>query len=195
MANDLDNIVRLQKALETLIAKASLNDDEVVTSEENVPEVTPQPEEDNNLLSVEGQVLNEHSDDEMRSLEVVMEVGKKDKHGNFYTAETLEGAEASFKRNDVPSNLFHLADTESFDTESTFLLEEDTHYETIDKTVLKGSWMAWLKFNDTELWELKKSNQLGGLSPKCLASVNETTGEITNIAFSVEDSLAYREET
>ncbi|MCP4986960.1 MAG: hypothetical protein GY928_13195 [Colwellia sp.] len=204
MANDLDNIIRLQKALESLIAKASPSDNVNVvekgedTEQPITPEVvedTPQPEEDNNTVETAGQMLNEHSDDEMRALEVIMEVDKKDQHGNFYSAETLEGADASYKKNDVPSNLFHIVDTDGFEMEETFILEEDTHYEAIGETIKKGAWMGWTKFNDTELWELKKSNELGGLSPKCLGNVNADTGEITNLAFSKEDLLAYGDDS
>ncbi len=194
MANDLDNIIKLQKALTNLIAQTSPNDKEIVKGEEAEPVVTPEVEEDNTPVSVEGQMLNEHSDDEMRALEVIMEVDKKDQHGNFYTAETLEGADASYKKNDVPSNLFHIVDTDGFEMEDTFILEEDTHYEALGETIKKGAWMGWTKFNDPELWELKKANELGGLSPKCLGNVNAETGEITNLAFSKEDLLAYGED-
>ena len=120
---------------------------------------------------------------------------KRDAHDQWYTPETIAKGYASYERNkeNIPSNLFHITKTNTFEIESTFLLEEDTYYESIDDTLVKGTWMAWSKYTDDDVWELKKSKKLGGLSPACLGSVDKDTGEITNLAFTKEEFFANQE--
>ena len=140
-------------------------------------------------------VLLESVVEERRCLEVVMEPMKRDAHDQWYTPETIAKGYASYERNkeNIPSNLFHITKTNTFEIESTFLLEEDTYYESIDDTLVKGTWMAWSKYTDDDVWELKKSKKLGGLSPACLGSVDKDTGEITNLAFTKEEFFANQE--
>ena len=140
-------------------------------------------------------VLLESVVEERRCLEVVMEPMKRDAHDQWYTPETIAKGYASYERNkeNIPSNLFHITKTNTFEIESTFLLEEDTYYESIDDTLVKGTWMAWSKYTDDDVWELKKSKKLGGLSPACLGSVDKDTREITNLAFTKEEFFANQE--
>lgn len=140
-------------------------------------------------------VLLESIVEERRCLEVVMEPMKRDAHDQWYTPETIAKGYASYERNkeNIPSNLFHITKTNTFEIEDTFLLEEDTYYESIDDTLVKGTWMAWSKYTDDDVWELKKSKKLGGLSPACLGSVDKDTGEITNLAFTKEEFFANQE--
>jgi len=135
-------------------------------------------------------------EEERRCLQIIMEPNKYDAHNNWYTAETIKKGYESYEKNkeSIPANLFHLVDTESFKVEETFILEEDTHYEAINETLVKGTWMAWTHYSDDEVWELKKSGEIGGLSPSCLGSVDKQTGEITNLAFTKEDFYAQVEE-
>ncbi len=144
--------------------------------------------------SEEGALL-ESVVEERRCLEVVMEPMKRDAHDQWYTPETISKGYASYERNkeNIPSNLFHITKTNTFEIESTSLLEEDTYYESIDDTLVKGTWMAWCKYTDDDVWELKKSKKLGGLSPACLGSVDKDTGEITNLAFTKEEFFANQE--
>lgn len=135
-------------------------------------------------------------EEERRCLQIIMEPYKRDAHNNWYTAETIKKGYESYEKNkeNIPANLFHLVDTESFKVEETFILEEDQHFEAIDETLVKGTWMAWTHYPDDEVWELKKSGEIGGLSPSCLGSVDKETGEITNLAFTKEDFYAQVEE-
>lgn len=141
-------------------------------------------------------VTLENIEEERRCLEVIMEPHTRDAHDNWYTPETISKGRDSYELNKaaIPANLFHIVDTESFTVEETFILEEDTHYEAIDDTLKKGTWMAWTKYSDDEVWELKKSGELGGLSPSCLGKVDKQTGEITNLAFTKEDFYKQLEE-
>lgn len=131
-------------------------------------------------------------EEERRCLQVIMEPYKRDAHDNWYTTDTIKKGYESYEKNkdSIPANLFHLVDTESFTVDNTFLLEEDTLFEAIDETLVKGTWMAWTHYSDEEVWELKKSGEIGGLSPSCLGSVDKNTGEITNLAFTKEDFYA-----
>lgn len=138
----------------------------------------------------------ETTEEQRRCLEVIMEPHTRDAHDNWYTPETIAKGRESFEKNKqaIPSNLFHLVDTESFIVEETLLLDEDTHYDAIDTTLKKGTWLAWTRYTDDEVWELKKSGDLGGLSPSCLGKVDKETGEITNLAFTKEDFYEQLEE-
>lgn len=138
----------------------------------------------------------ENNEELRKCLEVVCEPYKRDAHQNWYTADTIKKGYESYEKNkdNIPANLFHLVDTDSFTVDETFILEEDTYYEAIDDTLVKGTWMAWTHYPDDELWELKKSGELGGLSPACLGKVDKNTGEITHLAFTKEDFYAQLEE-
>ncbi len=131
--------------------------------------------------------------EERKCLEVMFEANKKDAHGNWYTEAEIAKGKVSYDNNVVPSNLFHMVETDSFEVTETFLLEEDTTYDN-GVSVNKGSMMSWTHYLDDALWEFKKSNSLGGLSPGFLGDVNKETGEITNIAFSYEDYCKMKEE-
>ncbi|CAM0041709.1 DNA methyltransferase [Vibrio phage K406] len=134
--------------------------------------------------------------EERKCLEVMFEANKKDAHGNWYTEETIVKAKTSYDNNVIPANLFHMVETESFSVQDTFILEEDTTYENEGQEVFvqKGSMMAWTQYHDDELWEFKKSSELGGLSPAFLGDINKETGEITNVAFSLQDYRGLKEE-
>lgn len=147
--------------------------------------------------SAEEGISLESVDGERKCLEVIMEPHTRDAHDNWYTPETIAKGRESYENNKetIPSNLFHLVDTQSFSVEETYILEEDTHFEAIDDVLKKGTWMAWTKYTDDEVWDLKKSGELGGLSPSCLGKVDKETGEITNLAFTKEDFYNQLEES
>ena len=142
----------------------------------------------------EGIPLEEHGE-EHKCLEVIMEVNTCDAHGNWYTPDTLVKGRESYEnhRDSIPANLFHMVETEGFSVLETFILEEDTYYEAIKDTLMKGTWMGWTKYHDEELWEMKKSGDLGGISPACYADTDKETGEITNVSFTIEDLYKQRE--
>lgn len=134
--------------------------------------------------------------EERKCLEVMFEANTKDAHGNWYTEDTLVKGLESYKANEVPSNLFHMIEADGFKVEDAFILDEETTYVNGEDSisVQKGSVMAWVHYSDDELWELKKSKDIGGLSPGFLGDINKGTGEITNVAFSYEDYRKMKEE-
>ncbi len=137
--------------------------------------------------------------EERKCLEVMFEASpdisnvNKDAHGNWYTVDTVAKGYESYGNNEVSPNLFHMADTDAFTVVETLLLEEDTTYDN-GVTVAKGSMLAWTHYGDDELWSIKKENKLGGLSPYFLGNINKETGEITDVAFSLEDYHKLKEE-
>ena len=131
-------------------------------------------------------------DEEMVSYEVIYEPFTKDAHGEWMSDKTIEKAMENFNKNleagIVQPNLFHLKDTEAFTIESTWIQKElDVKVIQTDEIIKAGSWVAKLKYNDADLWQLKKSGVVGGVSIGAVGTINQTTGEITNVKFDGED--------
>ena len=131
-------------------------------------------------------------DEEMVSYEVIYEPFTKDAHGEWMSDKTIEKAMENFNKNlekgVVQPNLFHLKDTEAFTIESTWIQKElDVKVIQTDEVIKAGSWVAKLKYNDADLWQLKKSGVVGGVSIGAVGTINQTTGEITNVKFDGED--------
>lgn len=127
-------------------------------------------------------------DEEMVSYEVVYEPFVKDAHGEWMSPETIEKAAANFNKNleagIVQPNLFHLQSTDAFTIESTWVQKElDVQVVQTGEVIKAGTWVAKIKYNDPDLWELKKSGVVGGVSIGGVGSVNKKTGEITNVKF------------
>lgn len=155
-----------------------------------------------NLYNSLGAILKSNSPDETPSTilkavdveqrlctEIVFKPLVKDAHGEWYTSETIKVGEESYSRNKdaIPSNLFHSKDTEMFSVRKSWVLEEDTVFDDSDAVVSKGTWLVETHYKDDALWEMKKSKELGGLSPKFYANVNTDTGEITDVFFSYKE--------
>ena len=135
---------------------------------------------------------SETLDEEMVSYEVIYEPFTKDAHGEWMSDKTIEKAMENFNKNlekgVVQPNLFHLKNTEAFTIESTWIQKElDVKVIQTDEIIKAGTWVAKLKYNDAELWKLKKSGVVGGVSISGMGTVNQTTGEITNVKFDGED--------
>ena len=131
-------------------------------------------------------------DEEMVSYEVIYEPFTKDAHGEWMSDKTIEKAMENFNKNlekgVVQPNLFHLKNTESFTIESTWIQKElDVKVIQTDEIIKAGTWVAKLKYNDADLWQLKKSGVVGGVSISGMGTVNQTTGEITNVKFDGDD--------
>ena len=131
-------------------------------------------------------------DEEMVSYEVIYEPFTKDAHGEWMSDKTIEKAMENFNKNlkagIVQPNLFHLKDTEAFTIESTWIQKElDVKVIQTDEIIKAGTWVAKLKYNDADLWQLKKSGVVGGVSIGAVGTINQTTGEITNVKFDGED--------
>lgn len=131
---------------------------------------------------------DETQKEEMVSYEVVYEPDTEDSHGHWASRETLEKACENFnenlKKGIVKSNLFHVQDTEDFTILDTWIQKElDVLVEETGEKIKAGTWVAKLKYHDEDLWELKKSGVLGGVSIGAMAEIDEETGELTNISF------------
>ena len=138
--------------------------------------------------------------EEQKTVEVVYKPDDRDVHDQWMTEETIAQGEESFRGNEVTPNLYHIMDTDQFEVTKSWVLPEDTTYEIADsefpsKTLKKGTWVAEVHYKDSSLWELKKSKELGGLSLGGYGDVNEETGEITNLSFSAEDYLKFKDES
>lgn len=135
---------------------------------------------------------SETLDEEMVSYEVIYEPFTKDAHGEWMSDKTIEKAMENFNKNlekgIVQPNLFHLKNTEAFTIESTWIQKElDVKVIQTDEIIKAGTWVAKLKYNDADLWQLKKSGVVGGVSISGMGTVNQTTGEITNVKFDGDD--------
>lgn len=131
-------------------------------------------------------------DEEMVSYEVIYEPFTKDAHGEWMSDKTIEKAMENFNKNlekgIVQPNLFHLKNTEAFTIESTWIQKElDVKVIQTDEVIKAGTWVAKLKYNDADLWQLKKSGVVGGVSIGAVGTINQTTGEITNVKFDGDD--------
>lgn len=135
------------------------------------------------------EVIKSLNTEEQKCIEVVYAPNVKDAHGEWMEASTILRGQKSFSKNEVGSNLFHLVETDKFSITKSWIVEEDSDYETPDgvKTVAKGTWLAETHYTDPALWEMKKSGELGGLSLGGYGSVNEETGEIINLCFSKDE--------
>ena len=131
-------------------------------------------------------------DEEMVSYEVIYEPFTKDAHGEWMSDKTIEKAMENFNKNlekgIVQPNLFHLKDTEAFTIESTWIQKElDVKVIQTDEIIKAGTWVAKIRYNDADLWQLKKSGVVGGVSIGAVGTINQATGEITNVKFDGED--------
>ena len=134
---------------------------------------------------------SETLDEEMVSYEVIYEPFTKDAHGEWMSDKTIEKAMENFNKNlekgVVQPNLFHLKDTEAFTIESTWIQKElDVKVIQTDEIIKAGTWVAKIRYNDADLWQLKKSGVVGGVSIGAVGTINQTTGEITNVKFDGE---------
>lgn len=141
---------------------------------------------------VSKETLPETLDEEMVSYEVIYEPFIKDAHGEWMSDKTIEKAMENFNKNlekgIVQPNLFHLKDTEAFTIESTWIQKElDVKVIQTDEIIKAGTWVAKIRYNDADLWQLKKSGVVGGVSIGAVGTINQTTGEITNVKFDGED--------
>lgn len=123
----------------------------------------------------------------METIEIVYIPDVKDLHGEWMSKEEIVKGEANFSDNlksgVVKGNLFHAVDTDKFTIEDSWVTKMDGTYGKDSTFIAEGTWLAKCKFHDTALWEMKKSNELGGLSFGGRAFVDESTGEITGLSF------------
>lgn len=130
-------------------------------------------------------------EEEQISYDVVYEPNTKDEHGQWMSEEEVKKACDNFNKNleegVVKANLFHLADTELFSIEDSWIHKEfDVTVDGTGQPIKAGTWVAKLRYHDEDLWALKKAGVLGGVSFGGKAYVNEETGEITDLSFDGE---------
>lgn len=130
----------------------------------------------------------EELDEEMVSYEVVYEPLVKDAHGEWMSEETIAEACENFNQNlekgVVNSNLFHVESTDAFTIESTWVQKElDVKVIQTGEVIKAGTWVAKIKYNSEDLWNLKKAGVIGGVSIGGKGKINQKTGEITNVTF------------
>lgn len=136
-------------------------------------------------------IIKSDKKEEMISYEVIYEPDTLDSHNQWMSKDTIEKACEDFnkhlKEGIVKSNLFHVADTDTFTVEDTWVHRElDVVVTETDQPIKAGTWIAKVKYNDPELWELKKAGVIGGVSIGAKGFVNEETGEITELSFAGE---------
>lgn len=130
----------------------------------------------------------EELNEEMVSYEVVYEPLIKDAHGEWMSEDTIMEACENFNKNlekgVVNSNLFHIESTNAFTIESTWVQKElDVKVIQTGEVIKAGTWVAKIKYNSEDLWNLKKAGVIGGVSIGGKGKINQKTGEITNVTF------------
>lgn len=131
------------------------------------------------------------ADEQMISYEVIYEPNTKDAHGEWMSPDTIakgkDNFDAARAAGLVKENLFHIVETDAFTIEKTWIQQEfDVVVIGSEQIIKAGTWVAKVKYNDPELWLLKKANAVGGLSIQCSGFTNEETGEITGLDFGIE---------
>ncbi len=143
-------------------------------------EISEQEEEKSSVVKALDVELKE-------TIEVVYMPDTPDLHEQWMSKEEITKAEANFSTNLqaglVKGNLFHSFETDKFTIEDSWVTKMDGTYGEDEVFLAEGTWLAKCKFHDDTLWEMKKSNELGGLSFGGNAFVNEETGEITELTF------------
>jgi hypothetical protein len=129
--------------------------------------------------------------EEMISYEIIYEPDVVDAHGQWMSKDTLVKAQAAYKQAQstgaVTENLYHLQDTDSFTILDHWIQPEfDVNVATTGEVIKAGSWVAKVKYNTPEIWEMKKAGIVGGLSVQCGGMLNEDTGELKDLDFGIE---------
>lgn len=127
----------------------------------------------------------------MISYEIVYEPNVMDAHNQWMSPETIFKACENFNQNLekglVKPNLYHLENTDLFSIEKTWIQEElDVQVVETGEIIKAGTWVCKLKYNSSDLWELKKAGIVGGVSIGATGRINETTGEITDVNFDLD---------
>lgn len=138
-----------------------------------------------------GSVLIQKSSEqeEMISYEIIYEPDTPDAHGQWMSKETLKKAQKDFAEAQrigaVTENLYHLFDTDSWKILDHWIQPElDVTVTKTGEVIKAGSWVAKVQYTPA-VWELKKAGIVGGLSLQCGGMLNEETGELFDLDFSI----------
>lgn len=123
-------------------------------------------------LTAEVEVVKSLEEEERMALFVVLEPDAVDLHGDTYSEKEVEKACISYNQHCRKANLYHRVETEDFAIVQSFVtpvgFSDDQGRE-----IKKGTWLAWTKFENEELWEEVKKGNFQGLSVGCRATVEE----------------------
>lgn len=123
-------------------------------------------------LIAEVEVVKSLDEEERMALFVVLEPDAVDLHGDTYSEKEVEKACISYNQHCRKANLYHRVETEDFAIVQSFVTPVSFNDET-GREIRKGTWLAWTKFENEELWEEVKKGNFQGLSVGCRATVEE----------------------
>lgn len=92
-----------------------------------------------------------------------------DLHGDLVDVETIRLAKESFNKSAQRANLFHLTMTNSFKVIESYQIPCDVNLN--EHFVEKGSWLMTLQVNDSDVWEMIKTDDINGISIGAMAEV------------------------
>lgn len=107
----------------------------------------------------------------MQATFVVMVPSEVDLHGDITSELEVLKACHNFNKFCRKGNLFHVAQTETFDIAESYIVPVDIFIG--DKFVKKGTWLAVVQANDPNLWALIENGTINGLSIGCHAIVED----------------------
>lgn len=117
-------------------------------------------------------VVKALDEEERMALFVVLSPDEEDLHGDVYSEKEVEKACISYNQHCRKANLYHRVETEDFSIVQSYT----TPVSFIDDTgreIKKGTWLAWTKFQNEDLWNQVKDGSFQGLSVGCKATVEE----------------------
>lgn len=94
-----------------------------------------------------------------------------DLHGDLVDVETIRLAKESFNKSAQRANLFHLTMTNSFKVIESYQIPCDVNLN--EHFVEKGSWLMTLQVNDSDVWEMIKTDDINGISIGAMAEVED----------------------
>ena len=102
---------------------------------------------------------------------VAMQPDLVDAHGDTTTEEEVRKACHSYNLTCNKTNLFHLANTETFDIVESYIVPVDIQIG--ERFVTKGSWLVNLQVHDEDLWVAIESGEVNGVSIGAMANAEE----------------------
>lgn len=94
-----------------------------------------------------------------------------DLHGDLVDVETIRLAKESFNKSAQRANLFHMVMTDSFNVIESYQIPCDVSLN--EHFVEKGSWLMTLQVNDSDVWEMIKTDDINGISIGAMAEVED----------------------
>ncbi|MNF71428.1 hypothetical protein D3C84_533780 [compost metagenome] len=111
-------------------------------------------------------------EEEKMALFVVLEPEIEDLHGDIYSEKEIEKACISYNQHCRKANLYHRVETEDFSIVQSFVTPVG-FTDDMGREIKKGTWLAWTKFDNDDLWQEVKKGNFQGLSVGCIASIEE----------------------